>query len=80
MLELLGTTIQVLQSPTNTILEASTEVTDGAQESAMFDWFRYDTAPRVTSVSPDVEDFNQGTAISINATVIDKRQCFNRVC
>ena len=52
-------------------LEINTEVLNGDQEGAMFDWFRYDPVPNVTSISPNNLNFPLNTVIDVNATVID---------
>lgn len=53
-------------------LETTTEVLNGAQESVMFDWYRYDPVPNVTLIGPTaLFNFNTSTIININATVID---------
>ena len=39
-------------------LEINTEVLNGDQEGAMFDWFRYDPVPNVTSISPNNLNIN----------------------
>jgi uncharacterized membrane protein YgcG len=57
--------------PSISTVEALTEVTNGAQESAMFDWFRYDSVPNVTSLNPTGESFTASSAISINASIAD---------
>jgi hypothetical protein len=63
-----GTQIVV---PTISTVETLTEVANGAQESAMFDWFRYDTTPNVTSLKPTGESFTASSTISLNATIAD---------
>ncbi len=59
--------VTIAESP----IEASTEVLNGAQESVMFDWYRYDPVPNVTNVSPSGLTFSFGATIDINATVRD---------
>ena len=58
-------------SPTTATLEGTTEVSDAAQEGGMFDWYRYDTVPNVTQLSPDGDSFAPSVTIDINATIID---------
>jgi len=38
-----------------TAISANTEVLNSAQESAMFDWSRYDLVPNVTNVMPSAQ-------------------------
>ncbi|MBI4010410.1 MAG: hypothetical protein HY361_04470, partial [Candidatus Aenigmarchaeota archaeon] len=52
-------------------IEQNTEVLNGAQEGAMFDWYRYDPVPNVTNVSPSGLTYSSGVVIDINATVVD---------
>ena len=58
-------------TPSVSLLESTTEVTNGAQEGVMFDWFRYDPVPNVTSVGVNGSSFSTSEIISINATVVD---------
>jgi len=53
-------------------IEANTEVLNAAQESVMFDWFRYDPLPNVTDVLPQSGSYAAGSVIEINATVVDQ--------
>ncbi|PIN74135.1 hypothetical protein COV20_00795 [Candidatus Woesearchaeota archaeon CG10_big_fil_rev_8_21_14_0_10_45_16] len=52
-------------------VETATEVTNGGQESAFFEWSRYDPVPNVTAVNPSGLNFPANTLISLNATVRD---------
>jgi len=53
-------------------LEASTEVLNGAEESAQFDWFRYDPVPLVFSLTPaNGSNFSSGDAVNITVNVTD---------
>jgi hypothetical protein len=52
-------------------LDALTEVLNGAQESAYFDWFRYDPNPNVTGIEPNGNAIGFSTEIPINVTIVD---------
>ena len=62
-----GTAFQTITAP----IETNTEVLNGAQEGVMFDWYRYDPVPNVTSVNPSGLSFSSGATVDINATVRD---------
>jgi hypothetical protein len=57
--------------PTTATLEGSTEVLNAAQESAMFDWNRYDPAPAVTNLAPSGTSYASGTVVNITVNVSD---------
>ncbi len=52
-------------------IETNTEVINGDQEGVMFDWYRYDPVPNVTSISPSGINHAVSSTININATVRD---------
>ena len=55
----------------NSKMEVSTEVVSGAQESAMFDWYRFDQAPRIsnlTVINGTLYNVSQAVNITMNVT------------
>ncbi len=57
--------------PTTATLEGSTEVLNAAQESAQFDWYRYDPVPAVTNLAPNGASYATGTVVNITVNVSD---------
>ena len=58
-------------TPNASVLESLTEVVNGAQESAMFAWFKYDSKPNVTSVNPSGVNYAVSASVEINASITD---------
>lgn len=59
--------VSVAESP----IETSTEVTNGAQEGVIFDWYKYDPIPNVTSINPSNLNYAVSSTININTTITD---------
>ena len=54
------------------LLEGTTEVSNGDQEGAMFDWYRYDPKPLVENLTPQVgSQVALSSSVNITANVTD---------
>lgn len=61
----------VAESP----IEVSVEAANGGQEVAMFDWFRYDPGPNVTSLAPTLNSqYNANDIIDVGGIAVDNRR------
>ncbi|MBD3313412.1 hypothetical protein GF345_03135, partial [Candidatus Woesearchaeota archaeon] len=63
------------QTIANAIIETNTEILNGDQEGAVFDWSRYDPRPSVYNIEPvNGTDYNASVTINFSANVTDDLQ------